>query len=196
MLISLNVAINSYDYTLLSLLISNQFVEIKGSVFKKFDKENLFQILCADIVERFQLGLLLTIISIRNVVEMSGSDVSLLPRHGKSLVDSVLSPVLFVIMSEMVVDWLKHAFITKFNHVRASVYSRFSDVLAKDVLQAGNAKSSRNVSVHKTSPDVAASPFRPITSCRASPGTCSDAPCLSGDQNRRAGNWHVGGPNK
>ena len=30
MLISLNVAINSYDYTLISLLISNQFVEIKG----------------------------------------------------------------------------------------------------------------------------------------------------------------------
>ena len=47
MLVSLNVAINSYDYTLLSLLISNQFVEIKGSVFKKFEKENLFQIMCA-----------------------------------------------------------------------------------------------------------------------------------------------------
>lgn len=30
MLVSLTVAINSYDYTLLSLLISNQFVEIKG----------------------------------------------------------------------------------------------------------------------------------------------------------------------
>lgn len=30
MLIALNVAINSYDYTLISLLISNQFVEIKG----------------------------------------------------------------------------------------------------------------------------------------------------------------------
>lgn len=47
MLIALNVAINSYDYTLISLLISNQFVEIKGSVFKKFEKENLFQIMCA-----------------------------------------------------------------------------------------------------------------------------------------------------
>lgn len=63
MLVSLNVAINSYDYTLLSLLISNQFVEIKGctwkslpccakidgrqAVFKKFEKENLFQIMCA-----------------------------------------------------------------------------------------------------------------------------------------------------
>lgn len=53
-------------------------------------------------------------------------------------------------MSEMAVDWLKHAFITKFNHIRASVYARFSDVLAKDVLQAGNFeshKSSRNVSL-------------------------------------------------
>nr|ODN87227.1 hypothetical protein L203_03499 [Cryptococcus depauperatus CBS 7841] len=144
MLVSLNVAINSYDYTLLSLLISNQFVEIKGSVFKKFEKENLFQIMCADIVERFQLSLMLTVIAIRNVIEMSGSEIAFLPKsfmRGKSLVESILSPVLFVILSEMVVDWLKHAFITKFNHVRASVYERFTDVLAKDVLLAGHAGS-------------------------------------------------------
>ncbi|ORY25255.1 eukaryotic membrane protein family-domain-containing protein [Naematelia encephala] len=143
MLVSLNVAINSYDYTLLSLLISNQFVEIKGSVFKKFEKENLFQIMCADIVERFQLGLMLTVIALRNMIEMSGSEIAILPKsfmRGKSLVDSILSPVLFVIVSEMVVDWLKHAFITKFNHVRASVYGRFTDVLAKDVLLAGQAR--------------------------------------------------------
>ncbi|KAI9632300.1 eukaryotic membrane protein family-domain-containing protein [Dioszegia hungarica] len=141
MLVSLNVAINSYDYTLLSLLISNQFVEIKGSVFKKFDKENLFQILCADIVERFQLSLMLTVISLRNILEMSGSEIALLPKsfiRGKGLLDSILSPVFFVVVSEMAVDWLKHAFITKFNHIRASVYGRFADVLAKDVLAAGN----------------------------------------------------------
>jgi Eukaryotic membrane protein family len=46
-LIALNVAINSYDHALLTLLVSNQFVEIKGSVFKKFEKDNLFQITCA-----------------------------------------------------------------------------------------------------------------------------------------------------
>lgn len=46
-LVSLNVAINSYDNALLTLLLSNQFVEIKGSVFKKFEKENLFQMSCA-----------------------------------------------------------------------------------------------------------------------------------------------------
>lgn len=46
-LVSLNVAINSYDNALLTLLLSNQFVEIKGAVFKKFEKENLFQMSCA-----------------------------------------------------------------------------------------------------------------------------------------------------
>jgi hypothetical protein len=50
------------------------------------------------------------------------------------------------------VDWLKHAFITKFNHVRASVYGRFMDVLAKDVLFAGTLRGvhtggGRNVSL-------------------------------------------------
>ncbi|KIR40127.1 hypothetical protein I313_04048 [Cryptococcus deuterogattii Ram5] len=115
------------------------------SVFKKFEKENLFQIMCADIVERFQLSLMLAVIAIRNMIEMSGSEIAFLPKSfmkGKSLVDSILSPVLFVIMSEMVVDWMKHAFISKFNHVRASVYERFTDVLAKDVLLAGSITSS------------------------------------------------------
>jgi hypothetical protein len=64
-LVSLNVAVNSYDNALLTLLVSNQFVEIKGckllrsvyssdanqlsrlAVFKKFEKENLLQIMCA-----------------------------------------------------------------------------------------------------------------------------------------------------
>jgi len=45
--ITLNVATNAHNSALLSLLISNQFVEIKGSVFKKFEKENLFQMSCA-----------------------------------------------------------------------------------------------------------------------------------------------------
>ncbi len=44
----------------------------------------------------------------------------------------------------MVTDWLKHAFITKFNHVRSSVYERYTDVLCKDMLLAGGlGKSSR-----------------------------------------------------
>ncbi|KAI8456936.1 eukaryotic membrane protein family-domain-containing protein, partial [Phakopsora pachyrhizi] len=74
-LVSLNIAINSYDHSIMTLLISNQFVEIKGSVFKKFEKENLFQMSCAGeyIVKWFQLSLMLTMIALQNIIELSGS---------------------------------------------------------------------------------------------------------------------------
>lgn len=109
-------------------------------MFKKFEKENLFQIMCADIVERFQLAMMLGIISVRNLIEMAGSDFALLPKsykQGKSLVETILSPVTAVILSELAVDWLKHGFITKFNHIRTTVYGRYTDVLCKDLLLAG-----------------------------------------------------------
>lgn len=38
--------------------------------------------------------------------------------------------------SETLVDWLKHAFITKFNHIRPSVYERYTDVLCRDLASA------------------------------------------------------------
>src|SRR5438045_2769597 len=74
--ITLNVAVNSYSNALLSLLMYNMFVEIKSTVFKKFEKENIFQLTCADVVERFQLWLMLVIIGLRNIVEVGGLTTS------------------------------------------------------------------------------------------------------------------------
>ncbi|KAH9825182.1 eukaryotic membrane protein family-domain-containing protein [Melampsora americana] len=154
-LVSLNVAINSYDHSLITLLISNQFVEIKGSVFKKFEKENLFQMSCADIVERFQLALMLHVIAFRNLIELwdsaSPTAHSTTPSHAYSLtyqylptsfnifpslslLQTIFLPPVIVILSEVLVDWLKHAFITKFNHIRPNVYGRFIDLLCKDLV--------------------------------------------------------------
>lgn len=145
--ITLNVAVNSYSNALLTLLLSNQFVEIKSTVFKKFEKENLFQITCADVVERFQLWLMLTIIASRNIVETgslmpsSSSDddfsAAFLPKAFTLevvpfLSGQVIGPYLIVLGSEMLVDWLKHAYITKFNMTKPAIYGRFLDVLCKD----------------------------------------------------------------
>jgi hypothetical protein len=44
----------------------------------------------------------------------------------------VFGPFLVVLGSEMLVDWLKHAYINKFNNTRPAIYGRFLDVLAKD----------------------------------------------------------------
>ena len=51
--------------------------------------------------------------------------------------------------SELVVDWLKHAFITKFNHIRPSVYERYIDVLCRDL--AASSFVSKRRSVRKVS---------------------------------------------
>ncbi|KAI9569560.1 DUF747-domain-containing protein [Boletus coccyginus] len=142
-LLSLNVAVNSYDHALLTLLVSNQFVEIKGCVFKKFEKDNLFQITCADIVERFTLSLMLVVVAFRNLIELSGSEFDftggfVMPKsfgwfRGHNVLWTISYPVVTVLASEMMVDWLKHAFITKFNHIRPSVYERYVDVLCRDL---------------------------------------------------------------
>ncbi|KAM3415452.1 Endoplasmic reticulum membrane protein 65 [Cercospora zeina] len=161
--VTLNVAVNSYSNALLTLLMSNQFVEIKGTVFKKFEKENLFQLTCADVVERFQLWLMLLIIALRNIVEVGGLSISLSAAFGDETTASpsssnnattlpllsgfvipkaftlmptwtgeVLGPFLIVLGSEALVDWCKHAYISKFNSVKPDIYGRFLDVLAKD----------------------------------------------------------------
>lgn len=153
--ITLNVAVNSYSNALLTLLMSNQFVEIKSTVFKKFEKENLFQLTCADVVERFQLWLMLMIIASRNIIETgglslggpdnatSGHSTSSMPLQGPSILPKsftmlpdwtgqVMGPFVLVLGSEMLVDWIKHAYITKFNNTKPAIYGRFLDILAKD----------------------------------------------------------------
>lgn len=156
--ITLNVAVNSYSNALLSLLMSNQFVEVKSSVFKRTEKENTFQLACADIVERFQLWIVLFIIAMRNIVEIGGLSVpgstdlgfgeelaNKVPLHNTSILPAsftilpswlvsveVLSPFLIVIGSEMIVDWIKHGYINKFNNIKPQFYSRVLDILCKD----------------------------------------------------------------
>ncbi|TRX91709.1 hypothetical protein FHL15_007491 [Xylaria flabelliformis] len=153
--ITLNVAVNSYSNSLLTLLISNQFVEIKGSVFKKIEKENLFQLTCSDVVERFQTWIILLIIGMRNVVEVGGlwvpgaggelDGAGTGPVHTSSILPAsftvlptwiqsgeVLSPFVVVVGIEMLVDWIKHAYINKFNNVKPTIYKRMLDVLCKD----------------------------------------------------------------
>jgi len=42
--VTLQVAMNSANNALLTLLVSNNFVELKGSIFKRFEAQNLFQV--------------------------------------------------------------------------------------------------------------------------------------------------------
>lgn len=108
-------------------------------------------------VERFQQVAFLLIITLRNVVELSESSpssilpstfVPLIKLPATATVSALMTPVMMVIASELIVDWLKHAFITKFNQIRPSIYGKYIDVLCKDLVvgSPGRLSGRRNVS--------------------------------------------------
>lgn len=98
-------------------MMSNNFVELKGSVFKKFDRSNLFQVIsrdnlynlpfqvsCSDVRERFHLFALLFVVVVQTMKEYGWREDSFW----------TLAPdCLLVLGAEILVDWLKHAFITR-----------------------------------------------------------------------------------
>ncbi|KAM9192874.1 transmembrane anterior posterior transformation protein 1 homolog isoform 1-T1 [Mergus octosetaceus] len=124
---TLNVAFNSHNKSLLTIMMSNNFVEIKGSVFKKFEKNNLFQMSNSDIKERFTNYVLLLIVCLRNMEQFSWN-----PDHLWVLFPDVC----MVVASEIAVDIVKHAFITKFNDITADVYSEYRASLAFDLVSS------------------------------------------------------------
>ncbi|XP_053407130.1 transmembrane anterior posterior transformation protein 1 homolog [Mercenaria mercenaria] len=120
----LNVAFNSHNKSLLVIMMSNNFVEIKSNLFKKVDASHLYQIACSDVKERFHYVILLSVVCVRNMNEVSWDIEHLWV---------LLPDALMVLVSEILVDWGKHAFILKFNEIPADVYREFKVKLALDM---------------------------------------------------------------
>jgi len=123
---TLNVAINASNKALLTIMMSNNFVELKGSVFKKFDKNNFFQVSCSDVRERFHLFTLLFVVVVQTMKEYGWREESFW---------SLAPDCVLVLGAEILVDWVKHAFITRFNDLPAEVYHDYTISLAYDLAQ-------------------------------------------------------------
>jgi len=123
--VALSVAINSNSNVLLTLLISNNFTELKTNVFKRCEAENLFQVSCADAVERFNLSMYLLIVLVQFVF-VQKEELTAARLH------EVSHAFLMICVCEIMVDWIKHAFVTKFNRMRPDVYAKFTRILCAD----------------------------------------------------------------
>jgi len=117
-LVTLNLAVNSFSNALLSFILNNLFSEIKAAVFKKFNKDSLFQLTCADITQRFQYYSLLSVIVLRNLlnhwVSVGG------PWFTASSLATICGPAMLVAAVIVVVDWLKIAYIVNFNNLNSA----------------------------------------------------------------------------
>lgn len=94
-------------------------------------------------VERFQISIFIMIIGFRNILEISGGGL-----NWDYVLEGIMIPLLVTFLSEVIVDWLKHSFITKFNGIAPDVYPTFIDILCKDYARASSGRMNVRHSFH------------------------------------------------
>lgn len=157
----LNVAVNSANNALLTIVISNQFVELKGSVFKRSGQGNLFQVSCSDIRERFHFCCLLLLVLVRNMVAKRWD--------WAYFYDTLLPAVMMVYVSEVIVDNAKHVFVTRFNNLDPSIYQKFRRVLWKDIAGSSTSQGLSLKVMHAWPLSLSLLSNRPDTRCAQAP---------------------------
>eukprot|EP00002_Diphylleia_rotans_P021900 TRINITY_DN4270_c0_g1_i2.p1 TRINITY_DN4270_c0_g1~~TRINITY_DN4270_c0_g1_i2.p1 ORF type:complete len:484 (+),score=71.53 TRINITY_DN4270_c0_g1_i2:52-1503(+) len=125
-MVSLSVASTTDTDGLFAMLISNQFAELKSFVLKKNERESAYQLLFADIVERFNLFVFLSIVFLMHVRDSTVT-------NNKST-EQLLRMFVFIITSEIITDWVKHGFVNKFNKFNPADYSIVKFLLCRDIL--------------------------------------------------------------
>ncbi|KAG1659359.1 Protein TAPT1 [Nymphon striatum] len=100
------------------------FVELKGSVFKKFEKNNLFQMSCSDVRERIHYLVLLLFVIVQTMKAYAWKDEQFY---------TLICECFIVLACEFMVDWVKHGFITRFNEISSEVYKEYRVSLAYDL---------------------------------------------------------------
>ena len=106
---TLTVSINSQEQSLIPLLLLNNFAEIKSFVFKKFDRQNLFQLACSDVTEHFRLVLFFFCIMVVALAQEG--------RDYRKIAPSYLFVIIMMLAGEAIADSIKHAFIGTMNRL-------------------------------------------------------------------------------
>lgn len=110
----IQLSLNSSSSVLYSLVISNQFLELKGNVTKKGDKKMLFSLVDHDGTKRFNLLLFLIVAFLSVCVESE-----------KLTFTKFILPIVVVLLFKILVDWIKHAFFCRYNNLNLNFYTDY-----------------------------------------------------------------------
>lgn len=113
-LLTMNSVIKSSRDTFLLFLLSNNFCEVKITVFKKTDIKMLFELANRDTIERLQQMIYFGYIFMNNTIDQT-----------------VINSVIFMFFSEFLVDWMKHFFLNKLYYINPCVYLYYRYTLWK-----------------------------------------------------------------
>merc|ERR1719160_1954158 len=102
----LNVAINTSESAMFMIVVTNNFAEIKSTVFKKYQAQTLFPIVTSDVVERVYLLCDILFVVIR---------MGISPHGGMINWHDVIYWLIFLVVMEIGTDWLKFGIIVKWS---------------------------------------------------------------------------------
>ncbi|EZG65881.1 putative eukaryotic membrane protein [Gregarina niphandrodes] len=123
------ISMTSEPTAMFLLLFSNNWAELKGTVFKKQTLFSLFTLVSGDIIERFQVftDALFVYLQMNSALRVDTEG----ELNGPTTVVKWLT-LMFAI--EVMVDFCKYAFLIKFNKLSYMVFSEFEWVLGFDYL--------------------------------------------------------------
>lgn len=123
----ISVAILAND--MLIVLVTNNFNELKGTVFKKIDAKALYPVITSDVVERLYLFVDVSIVLFRMATS---------PQRTKMPFGEVSLWIAVMIALEIFTDWMKFLCISKFNRIDNATYWQFSRIHKDDILNSRN----------------------------------------------------------
>ncbi|KAH3766892.1 transmembrane anterior posterior transformation protein 1 [Pelomyxa schiedti] len=112
----LDIAVNSGNTSLLSLVILVQFTEVKAAATKKWKRQQLFEMCADDIVERFSLAVYVAMLFLINLTKEHQ-----LGEFSVEWSDDFV-PLVILYLSEVFVDWTKHISICNNNAYTPGFY--------------------------------------------------------------------------
>lgn len=162
-IISLNIAINSYSNALLTIILSNHFSKLKTVIFKKIKLVDFLKILFHDLNKRFLIFLMLIIILSRNFIQILINysnfneffnnikphywSIKLISNNiMNNWIGFLIVPSILLMGSELIVDWIKHVYMAKFNKFDILIYKKFLHFMALEFVQNFNSLNSMDYS--------------------------------------------------
>ena len=123
-----SVAIVSTDSSMFMIVLTNNFAELKGTVFKKYDSKSLYPVIASDIVERLYLFMDVSIVLFRMLTS---------PQKSKMPFVEVAYWISVMIGLEVFTDWFKYMCVIKFNPIDGvSTLTHFKHIHLCDILEA------------------------------------------------------------
>jgi hypothetical protein len=124
-----SVAIVSTDSSMFMIVLTNNFAELKGTVFKKYEPRSLYPIIASDIVERMYLFVDVSLVVFRMLTS---------PQRRRMPFGEVAYWVGVMMVLEILTDWIKLLCVTKFNQIDVSTFDQYMRIHVSDTANARN----------------------------------------------------------